>query len=192
MTSAPRWLADLRPVAGPQLKPLARDRPLLAGHATAAFRRWLPVPGSPEPGWAETYGKTPIVSADGTWSVAEIELTRRLREAGWQAGWMDTFGAAPRVWREWLIEQSALPELVRDTLEQIDGALGTAHVGRPDLVAWRGSSLGETVFVEYKGPSDRVRAGQDPWYRAALAAGVSRGQFAVARWPHALAETAYP
>jgi hypothetical protein len=182
MTSAPNWLADLRPVAEPALKPLARDSPLLAWHVTVAFRRWIPAPGSPKPGWAETYGKTQIVSGTA-WSVAEIELARRLREAGWQAGWMDTFGSAPRVWREWLVAQSDLPKSVRDALEDIGSALGTADAGWPDLVAWRGSRLGASVFVEYKGPSDRIRAGQAAWYRAALAAGVSRDQFAVVRWP---------
>jgi hypothetical protein len=68
-------------------------------------------------------------------------------------------------------------------MERIADRLGTAKAGQPDLVAWRGNTLGEAVFVEYKGPSDRIRTGQDAWYRAALATGISRDQFAVARWP---------
>ena len=41
---------------------------------------------------------------------------------------------------------------------------------------------GTAFDVEYKGPSDRVRRGQDAWFRAALRAGMSRDQFAVAKW----------
>jgi VRR-NUC domain len=188
VTSKPGWLDDLRPVAEPRLEPLARGSGVLAWHATVAFRRWLSPPGAPKPAWAETYGKAQILSGDGVRSVAEIELTRRLREAGWQGGWMDTFGSAPRGWREWLVEPGALPAPVRDVMKRVAATLGTAGAGRPDLVAWRGSTLGEAVFVEYKGPSDRIRPGQDAWYRAALATGISRDQFAVARWPRVLAD----
>lgn len=186
VSSEPLWLADLRPVERPQLRPLATNPSVLAWHATVAFQRWMPAPGAPKSLWAETYGKTQIVSGDGARSVAEIELTCRLREAGWNAGWMDTFGSAPGAWAKWLVKPSALPALLRDTLERIGSDRKTGGYGQPDLVAWRGSSLGEAVFVEYKGPSDRIRPKQDSWYRAALAVGISREQFAVAHWPRRL------
>jgi hypothetical protein len=156
---------------------------VLSWHVTVVFRRWRAPPSAPKPDWAETYGKTQVESDSGVRSVAEIELTHRLREAGWQAGWVDTFGSAPRAWREWLIEPSTLPAPLRDGMKRIADRLATARAGRPDLVAWRGRTLGEAVFVEYKGPRDRIRTGQDAWYCAALATGISRDQFAVARWP---------
>lgn len=59
---------------------------------------------------------------------------------------------------------------------------GSNGGGKPDIVAWRGESLADAVFLEYKGPNDRIRIGQDAWFRAALREGMSRDQFAVARW----------
>jgi hypothetical protein len=115
--------------------------------------------------------------------VAEIELVQRLREAGWQAGWVNTFGGAPRTWDEWLVTPSSLPSQLRASYESITADVAGGARGRPDIIAWRGESLAEAVFVEYKGPSDRIRSGQDAWLRAALRAGMLREQFAVAKWP---------
>jgi hypothetical protein len=180
-TSAPLWLSVLEPVGQCLLKPLIPGNNVLAWHANLAFTRWSPPPGASKLSWSVTYGKTQIACDDGTRTVAEIELVRRLREAGWRAGWVDTFGSAPHVWNEWLVKPNSLPLPLRASYEAITRAAGSTGGGKPDIVAWQGESLADAVFVEYKGPSDRVRPGQDIWFRAALRNGMSRDQFAVAK-----------
>jgi len=159
---------------------------VLVWHAIVEFTRWIPSPGTPPVPWNVTYGKTQIAREDGTWTVAEIELVRRLRDAGWPAGWVDTFGSAPPVWTEWLVKPNSLPLPLRASYEAITRAAGSTGAGKPDIIAWQGESLADAVFVEYKGPSDRLRAGQDAWFRAALSNGVLRDQFAVVKWPKAV------
>jgi hypothetical protein len=184
--SAPLWLSALRPIEF-RLQPLLRGSDLLAWHATLDFVRWCPPSGVSKPPWRETYGKTLIAQEDGTWTVAEIELVRRLREAGWRAGWMDTFGTAPSQWSESIVKPTSLPLPLRELCEVISDTSDGSDRGRPDIVAWQGQSVAEAVFVEYKGPNDRIRPGQVAWLRAALCAGMSRDQFAVGKWPSAAA-----
>jgi hypothetical protein len=126
---------------------------VLSWHVTVVFRRWRAPPSAPKPDWAETYGKTQVESDSGVRSVAEIELTHRLREAGWQAGWVDTFGSAPRAWREWLIEPSTLPAPLRDGMKRIADRLATARAGRPDLVAWCGKDARRGGLRRVQGPA---------------------------------------
>jgi hypothetical protein len=143
------------------------------------------VPNTPAPTKKETYGKTLITRNDGNWTVAEIELVRRLRDAGWDAGWVDTFGSAPKEWDEWIVNLDSLPSALRYFLNDTDRITGR-NGGKPDVMAWRNNSLEETVFIEYKGPRDRIHQGQIKWLQAARLAGMSLDQFAVARWPKQL------
>jgi hypothetical protein len=177
------WLSILEPVGQCRLEPLVSGGNVLAWHATLAFTRWSLPPGASKLSWSVTYGKTQIARDNGTWTVAEIELVRRFREAGWRAGWVDTFGRAPKAWTEWLVKPNSLPLPLRASYEAITRAAGGKGGGKSDIVAWQGESLADAVFVEYKGPSDKVLPGQDIWFRAALGNGISRDQFAVAKWP---------
>jgi hypothetical protein len=179
--SAPVWLAALQPVGQCVLRPLRRGSDVLAWQATVEFVRWSAPPDAVPLPWHVTYGKTPIIGQDGQQTVAEIELVRRLREAGWRAGWVDRFGAAPTAWARWIVQASTLPSPLRASYEAIADHAGSSGV--PDVIAWRGESLGEAVFVEHKGPSDRIRSGQEAWLRAARQIGMSPDQFAVAKWP---------
>ena len=119
-----------------------------------------------------------ITREDGNWTVAEIELTRRLRDAGW----VDTFGSAPKEWAEWLVKPNSFPSALEHFVNEIKHATGRKG-GKPDIVAWRGNSLAQAVFIEYKGPRDTIKQGQVEWLQAALRAGMSLEQYAIARWP---------
>jgi hypothetical protein len=120
---------------------------------------------------------------NGRWSVAEIELVRRFRAAKWSAGWIDTFGSAPSAWASWLVDPGELPAPLRRAFNAITEDASARGGGKPDVIAWRGDSLSDAVFIEYKGPSDRVRPGQDAWLESALGKGVLPDQFLVAKWP---------
>ena len=114
--NSPPWLSAIRPITPCSLEPLKPGIDLLAWHATLVFPYWIPQPEVEKPPRS--------VSPDGTWSVAEIELVRRMRESGWQAGWVDTFGSAPKKWAEWIVEPSSLPSPLRESYQTITRAAG--------------------------------------------------------------------
>jgi hypothetical protein len=112
-----------------------------------------------------------VANEDGRLSFAEIEIAKRLRAAGWQAGWLDAFGRAPETWKPWIINTDDLPEATRarfvaihDMIAEQNGRPGSS--GRPDIVAWQGD---RTAFIELKGPRDRLSKEQARWGAAALA-----------------------
>jgi hypothetical protein len=181
--AAPEWIQIVRPITIPVLQPIAAGSRCLCWYAELQFQKYAPPAGTPKQPWSETYGKTQVVGDDGRWSVAEIELVRRLRAGGWSAGWIDTFGSAPSAWAGWLVHPGELATPLRRSFNAITDDASVSGGGKPDVIAWRGDALSDAVFIEYKGPSDRVRPGQDAWLESALRKGVSPDQFLVAKWP---------
>lgn len=181
----PGWLSILRPVGICRLEPLVPRGQVQAWHVLLEFVRWHPPASSPKLQWNETYGKTQILRNDGSRTVAEIELVRRFRDAGWQAAWVDTYGKAPESWAEWILKPElpdSLPEALGASYAAITSSVSPKGSGRPDIIAWRGDSLAGAVFVESKGIKEKILADQEKWFREALKAGASQNQFAIARW----------
>ena len=179
--NAPEWLSIICPLPSCQLEPLTPGSDQLAWHATLTFMKWSPIPNELPPNRTERYGKTLVTGGDGKRSVVEIELTRRLREAGWQAGWIDSFGQAPKVWAEWIIRPGSFPSALGDFITEVD-RLTSRKSGKPDIMAWQDDSIAKVVFIECKGPGDKIHQRQEQWLKAALCEGISFEQFAVARW----------
>ena len=156
--NVPIWLAALLPLTECQLEPLMRDDgELIVWHVNLSFEHWCPSPKVPPLTKKERYGKTAIIGGDGHWSVVEIELTRRLRKFGWNAGWLDTYGGAPKEWAAWLVEPESLPPTLRDFIRDIDRST-ERRGGKPDIVAWQGDSADKAIFLECKGPGDDDRS----------------------------------
>lgn len=173
----------MRPVLPAELRPIVPSSRAIAWYTEVEFSLWSRPDGVPKSPWSVTYGKTQIVGDDGECSVAEIELVRRMRDGGWTAGWVDTFGSAPAAWRKWIVDPGELPTALRRSYRAITNDTGTTGTGgQPDVIAWRGETLADAVLIEYKGPSDKIRSGQDAWLAAALRGGMSPDQFAVAKW----------
>src|SRR5690242_16830345 len=120
--NSPSWIATLRPVGAPRLVPVSPDSDLLAWHAEIQFERWIPSQNADPLPRSATYGKTQVLGEGGIRSVAEIELVRRLRAAGWRAGWADTFGSAPETWAAWILTVDALPQPLREAYVRIKSA----------------------------------------------------------------------
>jgi len=137
--------------------------------------------------WSVTYGKRRNVVADehGDLSLAEVEIVKRLRQAGWEAAWLDSFGRAPQRWRSWTMTLDDLADQVRSRLALIESApanAGRAAAGRPDVAAWRGRDV---VFLELKRPGDRLAPSQRDWAERALS--ISPDAYAVIDWGHSTA-----
>jgi hypothetical protein len=177
----PSWLAVLRPVGECHLEPVIPGSDILVWHANLEFVPWIPPLSSPKLPWSETYGKALMAGHDGTWTVAEIELVRRFRQAGWQAGWVDTFANAPREWDKWLVTPDSLPLPLGTPYRVITNAVDPDGSGSPDVIAWREDSIASAVFIESK-MKDAIRPDQEKWFREAKNAGVSHNQCAIARW----------
>lgn len=182
--SPPSWLDLLRPARTPILQPIVPGSKSAAWFVEVQFERY-DSGDTAKPSWNVTYGKTQIVGDDGAWSVAEIELVRRMRGGGWSCGWIDGFGSAPKAWAQWLVNPGELRTPLRRASNAITRETGLPRGGAPDVIAWRGDGLDSAVFIEYKGPNDRIRQGQDAWLTSALAAGLTANQFTVAKWPKA-------
>jgi hypothetical protein len=181
-SESPSWLAFLRPVSECRLEPVRPGSDILVWHANLEFVPWIPPLSSPKPLRSETYGKTLMALDDGSWTVAEIELVRRFRKAGWQAAWVDTFGNAPREWDKWLVTPNSLPLPLGSSYRVITNAVDPDGGGSPDIIAWRDGSLATAVFVESKRVKEKVLPNQEKWFSEARNAGVLQNQLAIARW----------
>jgi hypothetical protein len=181
-SDCPSWLAVLGPVGECHLEPVIPGSDILVWHANLEFVPWIPPLPSPKPPWSETYGKSLMARDDGSWTVAEIELVRRFRKAGWQAGWMDTWGKAPQKWSEWIVTPESLPLPLETLCRAVTNAVDPdGGGGPPDIIAWQDGSISDAVFVESK-VKDKVLLDQEQWFREAENAGVSQNQLAIARW----------
>jgi hypothetical protein len=146
--------------------PVTTDAGLvLVATATVAYQRW---PG-PKLTWQETYGKTPLVGADGLRTCAEVAIVDALRADGYDAWWIDTFGQAPAFWRGSIIAVDLLPPHVRERFEAVERHIGDVkRSGRWDIVAWRADKV---VVLESKGAGDAIRPGQARWLAASILTG---------------------
>jgi hypothetical protein len=129
--------------------------------------------------WSDTYGKPLIVGDDGQRSIAEIEIVRRLRHAGWEAAWIDTFGGAPAWMRPWTDKGIGLPTPVASTVARLRSA--SAPEGRPwDVIAWRDDRI---LFLEAKRRHrDRLRPGQVAWLDGAIRQHLGDIVFGIVEW----------
>jgi hypothetical protein len=180
--SGVEWTSAIRPSGELYLAPLSPGSELEAWHAPVEFQRWEQPAGAPKLTREETYGgKAQIIGSDGTRSVGEVELVQRLRMAGYRAFWIDAFGSAPENWRKYIATRDQLPLHVAELFVKVKGSSRGKQGGSPDVVAWDVRTL-HMYFVEYKGPKDKVRPGQDAWFRSALRNGVAPTAYVVAKW----------
>ncbi len=178
----PSWLRALNYTREPTLHPLAPDSELLAWHVEVRFRLWQQPEESPPLTRESTYGWKPqIIGSDGSRSVGEVELVQRLRRAGMRSYWIDTFGSAPAQWQTFIAKRDQFPARIARFLADLRGKGRGKLGGAPDVIAWNLRNE-EPVFVEYKGPKDKIRPGQDEWLRSALAHGLPLESYAVAKW----------
>ena len=116
-----------------------------------------------------------VVGANGDLSCAEVEIVRRLRDAGWSAFWVSEF----RVRRAALGLESVPGSVLPPAVRELEARIGMGKQGRPDVVAWRGDTIG---YVESKGPGDKLKSTQIDWFRKAREVGASPDDLVVVTW----------
>ncbi len=182
------WVSAIVPIGEPYRGRLSEHSDVEAWHAPVEFRPWEFSTETPKLSRKDTYGWKPQVQAAYPGldrSVGEVELAQRLRSAGYTAYWVDNFGSAPAIWRPWTRRAKQLPRWLLEMDEKIrrhDLMKPYKTGGWPDVVAWDPTS-NEALFVEYKGPGDKVKPSQDAWVRAAADLGVLPDtSYVVATW----------
>ena len=126
--------------------------------------------------WPDEYGKVILRPGDrSARTVAEIEVTKAFREAGWAARWTDNFRTAPGCMRPWTQVEN-VPRAVLDRLNAIRAASETSKAW--DVLAWRGDDV---MFVECKADNERFTKPELAFIWGANEVGIPLGCFAVVR-----------
>lgn len=182
------WVQAIHPVGSPYFARLSQHSDLHVWHVDVEFQNW-PIPPELAKRWREsaanireTWRKRPLAVGEAsgcTYSCGEVEIAARLRKAGYQSQWISEWSGYPHVdcWKKFCVKRSEIkdgvPELwafdhnVRMKCESRDVEIGKRG-GHPDVAAWK---IGDRdfVFIEYKGPGDKINKKQDLWARAVLA-----------------------
>lgn len=189
------WVSALAPLGPVQTVALSTHSDILANRIDVDMQVWEKPQSDPVPTRTDTYGWKPLLAptlGSPSRTVGEVELVRRLEEAGYRAFWVDTFGGAPEIWRRWARRPSELPQWFRaiDAAIRSDPAMASYPTGGiPDVLAFH-PETSEYVLVEYKGPSvanprrhDKINEKQDAWYRTAIALShLTPTAYVVAEW----------
>lgn len=131
--------------------------------------------GQEEPSLRENCRKrTSLVAGVPGRSCPEIEVTARLRGAGWDAIWLASFRCGPPAWQEYRGDALGLPVWVVEVLRGVRRRRGIPESrsgieplgGVPDVVAWI-DAYRRLVFVECKRPGEPLTL-QSAWLEAAL------------------------
>jgi hypothetical protein len=127
----------------------------------------------------DTYGRKPVLDANGHPAFAELLILRHLERTGWSGIWIDTFRRTYRrhYWRD--EPEITLPERVHQSLDAITDANGSAS-GCFDVCAWTDEDL---LFVEAKRKHhDAIRETQKEWLERALNTGMEIDSFLIVEW----------
>ncbi len=126
------------------------------------------------------FGRKPIVDSFGCGLYPELAILRLLQKDGFRGVWVDAF-RGNKFWTT-MSKQRALPAQVQRTLDKIATRNHSNRGGCWDVVAWK---PGKLIFVESKGPVDKIRDSQRFWLEAALYARVPLSCFVVCEWRYA-------
>ena len=148
------------------------------------FRRWqgtLP---------ADALGNKPFVDFGGRPVFAELCAYELFRLSGWDARWVETYGAPamkPKLLTDWQdvprrqqVSRQLSNSIVSGILENIAKLNGNIYAGCWDVVGWHREIV---VFAELKRrKQDQMQKTQLKWLTAALQAGLESENFLLIEW----------
>ncbi|MDO7887106.1 hypothetical protein [Hymenobacter cheonanensis] len=152
------------------------------------LRRW-----SGEP-IADSFGGKPVIDFAGRPMFAELAVYELFRLSGWEARWIETYGAPTQSPKHYVDWHPSLPKELRKTqlhqaiadeemltvLQKAAAANGGSFAGCWDVLGWQGDKL---IFAECKRHrKDKLQATQPRWLQAGLAAGLQPENFLLVEW----------
>ena len=173
----------LRPTATETLT--INAQPLPVPKVELRLRPWRGAP------IADTFGGKALLEVAGQPVFAELVVYELFRLSGWEARWVETYGAParnPKCYTQWRPdalrgEQPLQPIEDAETLavlRRVAAANGDTYAGCWDVVGWHGSTI---VFAELKRyKKDRIQATQLRWLEAGLKVGLQPENFLLVEW----------
>lgn len=137
-----------------------------------------------------TFGNKPLIDFGGKPVFAELCIYELMLLSGWQARWVEPFGAGamtPRHLTRWADagiggqqHEPITDPAMLDLLHKIAQANGNTYAGCWDVVGWQGETI---LFAELKRhKKDRIRPTQPRWLEASLQAGLQPANFLLVEW----------
>jgi len=176
----------LRPTA---IEPLiVNSQTLLLPKVEVQLRRWA---GAPV---ADSFGGKPLIDFAGKPMFAELAVYELFRLSGWEARWIETYGAPAKSPKQYIDWQPTLPkesraaqvqqdignEVVIALLQRVALTNSNSFAGCWDVLGWQGDKL---IFAECKHHrKDKWRATQRRWVQAGLSAGFQPENFLLIEW----------
>lgn len=151
------------------------------------LQRWQGTPLS------NTFGNKPLINFGGRPVFAELCVCELLRLSGWQARWVETYGAGamtPHHFTCWADTSLAgqQHEPITDAwllalLHQVAQTTSNTYAGCWDVIGWKGETV---LFTELKRlKKDRLRPTQPRWLEAGLQIGLQPDNFLLVAWDFA-------
>jgi hypothetical protein len=128
-------------------------------------------------GTREDFGNKPPVVSEDKVVYPELAILNLLLRNDFEDGvWVDTY--RHKFWKCMPVDCD-LPARARPIYDRIVRANSNRLGGCWDVIAWKHDKF---VFIESKGPGDKIRRNQVLWLAAAKRAGIDLGCFAVCEW----------
>lgn len=143
---------------------------------------------------ADNFGGKPLIDLAGRPVFAELAVYELFRLSGWQARWIETYGAPvknPKCYTNWLpllprearamqLHQLIEDERITALLQRLMIANSQTFAGCWDVLGWHGTTL---IFAECKRRrKDKLRATQPRWLAAGLQEGLQLENFLLVEW----------
>jgi hypothetical protein len=165
-------------------KMMVQGRPLVIPKLALTLRSWT------GPSITHTLNGKPLLDFGGRPVFAELCVYELTRLSGWDARWVETYGAPalrPHCFTSWadalLGEQKHDPiaePFVTNLLQHMAMANGNTYAGCWDVVAWKGERV---LFMELKRrKQDQIRATQLAWLETGVRLGMRVEDFLLVEW----------
>lgn len=180
-----RYPSLLRPTTTEAV--IVNDHLLHVPKVELSLQRWEGAP------LTHTFGSKPLLDFGGRPTFAELCVYELIRLSGWQARWVETYGApamSPHFFTAWVDERPGAQQHVPITepwvlgiLQDLAAGNRSSYAGCWDVVGWHGATI---LFAELKRRGkDRVRSTQHRWLAAGLEAGLQIDNFLLVEWDFA-------
>ena len=148
------------------------------------FKLWKGIP------IANTFGGKPLIDFDGTPMFAELAIMKLFKISGWQARWIETYGASAKApfhfsnWIDGRLTEQPIDLIQEDNiLTMLNGVSllnKESYSGCWDVLGWLNEKV---VFAESKRTKkDKFRSTQHAWLSAGMAYGLHTNNFLVVEW----------